>query len=99
MALLNPSKSLSLYIIIQSFGGVWSDLLTASLERRKGEFVPVRAINACRGSRGIAQLVLNLGPGWILVVTITSWPLYLLEKTPASMKQDAVWAAEPVWTF
>ena len=41
----------------------------------KCKVVPVRAIKACRGSRGIAPLILKLGTRWRSVVKFTPWPL------------------------
>jgi hypothetical protein len=41
-------------------------------------------MKACRGSGGIAPLVLNLGTRWRLVVNITSRPLYTGKKTTVS---------------
>jgi len=42
--------------------------------------VPVHAIKACSGSRGIAELVLNLGVSWKRAVSFTARLLYLGDK-------------------
>jgi len=33
------------------------------------------------------------------VVSVTTWPLFPLERTPVSIEYEAGWAPEPVWTF
>jgi hypothetical protein len=39
-------------------------LLTYVMEYVKGKYVPVHAMKVCRGSRGIAPLILILGNRW-----------------------------------
>jgi hypothetical protein len=46
----------------------------------KGEDVPVHAIKACSGSRGIAELVHNLGISWKRAVSFTARLLYFGDK-------------------
>jgi len=46
----------------------------------KGEVVPVHAIKAYRGIVGVAALILNLGTGWKLVVSLSRFPCR--EKNP-----------------
>jgi hypothetical protein len=41
----------------------------------KGKALPVHATKTCRGSRGIAPLILNLGDRWRWVGSITPWIL------------------------
>lgn len=48
----------------------------------KGEVVPLRAIKACMGSRGVHPLILKLGARWRLVINITPRPFYLREISP-----------------
>ena len=43
---------------------------------------PVHAVKAYSGSRGIAPLILNLGPRWRTMINVTPRPLYPLERTP-----------------
>jgi hypothetical protein len=40
----------------------------STYEHNKGKYLLVYAMNACRGSRGIASLILNLGTRWMWVV-------------------------------
>ena len=48
----------------------------------KGEVVPVHAIKAYSGSVGVAAVILNLGTGWKLVVSLMPQPLSLQRKKP-----------------
>jgi hypothetical protein len=48
----------------------------------KSKFVLVCAIKACRGTRSIASLILNLSTRWKQVVKVMPWPLYLQSKHP-----------------
>ena len=59
---------------------------------------PFHAMQAYRGSKGIAPLTLNLGTGWRRVVNVRPQPLYPRERAPLSTEQVAVWAPEKVWT-
>ena len=63
----------------------------------KANFTLEQAINAERGSRGIALLLLNLGAGWGWVDNTTPRPLYPLENT-VPIVSEAVGALEPFWT-
>ena len=45
----------------------------------KGAVVPVPATQACSGSRGVAELVLNLVIRWKCAVSFTAQSLYLGE--------------------
>jgi len=47
------------------------------------------------GNGGIAPFFLNLGNRWRLVVNFAPRPLYLRKGT---MKQDAVWRPQSLWT-
>ena len=49
--------------------------------------------------RYVAPLILNLGPGWRRVATITPQPLYPRERTAATSEQEAGWALELLWAF
>ena len=46
----------------------------------KGVVVPLHGMKACSGSRGIAELVLNLNIRWKLAVSFTAQLLYLRDK-------------------
>jgi hypothetical protein len=48
---------------------------------------------ACRGSRSIAALILNVSTRWRSVVTFTHQPLYPQQRTPAPTEQRAVSAS------
>ena len=50
-----------------------------------GEFIPFDAVKACRGSRGIAPLILNLSARWRWVFNVTSRELYPRERTPGTI--------------
>ena len=65
----------------------------------KRKTVPVYAVNAYRGSGGVASPILNLGTRWRWVVSFTPRPLCLRERTPAPIDWDAGWAPDPVWAF
>jgi hypothetical protein len=65
----------------------------------KGKFVAVHAMKACRGSRGIAPLILSLGTRYRWVVNFTPRPLFRRERTSLPFEWEAVWAPEPVWRF
>jgi hypothetical protein len=43
---------------------------------RNGKVVPVHNMKACRGSKGIPPLILDLGAKWRWVVNIMPRPLY-----------------------
>ena len=76
--------------------------VTTRKERKvkgKGKVVPVHAMKAYRGSRGIVPLNLNLDARWRWVVNLTPWQLYPWGRTPVHTEYEAVWAPEPVWTF
>jgi hypothetical protein len=60
---------------------------------------PVHAMEAYRGSRDIAPLVINLGTKWRWVVNFKLRSFYPLERSPVSTEQEAWLATEPVWTF
>ena len=45
------------------------------------------------------KVPLNLGARWRWVITFTSLPPYLRERTPESIEHEVVWAPEPVWTI
>jgi hypothetical protein len=51
-------------------------LLTLDSKRKKGEFFPVHAMKAYRGSRHIVSLILNLGTRWRCVFNFTPRPPY-----------------------
>jgi hypothetical protein len=59
----------------------------------------VYAMQAYRGSRGVAPLILNLGSRWRWVVNFTPWPLYPWEITPVPIELEARWAPWPVWSL
>ena len=42
---------------------------------KKGRIAPVHDMKACKGGRGIAPLILNLGIRWRWLVNIKPWPL------------------------
>jgi hypothetical protein len=71
--------------------------LRNSLEERssllqKGKVVPVYTIQACRGRRSIAPLILSLCTEWRWVFNFTPRPLYPREREPAPLVQLAGWA-------
>jgi len=41
-----------------------------TINKGKGKGVPVYAMKTCRGSRGAAQFVYNLGAGWRWVINV-----------------------------
>jgi len=43
---------------------------------------PVHTMQAQRGSRDIALLILNLGTRWSWMVNFTTWQLYARGRTP-----------------
>jgi len=49
------------------------------------------------GSRGMAVAILTFGTNWGLVHNATHWPLYLRERDPVPIVQEAGWAPDPVW--
>jgi hypothetical protein len=55
------------------------------------------ATQAQWGSRCIALLILNLGARWGRAVKATSLPLYLWERTPLSIVQEAPGPAGRFW--
>ena len=64
-----------------------------------GKVFLVHAMKVCRGSRGTAPFITNLGT-WRWVVNFMFQPHYLLERTPVAIEYEAAWAAaEQVWTF
>jgi hypothetical protein len=63
------------------------------------EIVPVQAMKAGRGNRGVAPPILNLGVRWRCVVNIMPRPLYPREITPVPTEQKAERAPELVETF
>ena len=44
--------------------------------------MPVRGLKACRGSRDMVVLILNLGARWSSAINITPRPLYTQERAP-----------------
>ena len=53
---------------------------------------------AHRGSRGIALLFLDHGTRRVWGVSVTPRALFIAEKDPVPIVQEAVWAPGPVWT-
>ena len=43
------------------------------------------------------MVILTLVTNWRLVVNATPWPLYLRERDPVPIVQEAGWALEPFW--
>jgi len=54
---------------------------------------------ACKGNRGTAPLIPNLGSRWRWVYNFTPRSLYLRERYPVLIEQGAGWAPEPVCTL
>jgi hypothetical protein len=51
------------------------------------------------GNRGIAPLIINLGPSWRWVVNVTPRLLYPQERTVVPIEMEADWVQEQVWTI
>ena len=60
-------------------------------------FTPEQAMKAQRRSRWLYSFF-NLGDKWGWVVNATSLPLYLPEREPVRIRQEAGWAPGAVWT-
>ena len=57
----------------------------------KGNIVSVHCMKACRGSRGIAPLTLNLDIRWRSVVSIMPRPFNAREINPVPIQKEVVW--------
>jgi hypothetical protein len=82
---------------------VWISEQTALISLKivqnvKGKAVPVHAVKAYRGTRGIAPLILNLGTRWRWVVNFTPRPLYPRKINPVRTEEEAGLAPEPAYT-
>jgi hypothetical protein len=66
----------------------------STLQRKwyKGKGVPVRAIMAYGGNRGIAPFIHKLGSKWRCEVNFTLRPLCRQEKKPVPIEKEAGWA-------
>jgi hypothetical protein len=64
----------------------------------KGKVVPVYAMKAYRGSRGIAPFILNFVTRRTLVV-VTPRPFYPRVRTLIATEKKDKWAPEAVWMF
>ena len=56
-------------------------------------------LKAYEGSRRTAPLIISCGNIWRRLVNLTLRPLYLLERTPVSIKLEAGWAVQMGWTL
>jgi ABC-type multidrug transport system fused ATPase/permease subunit len=59
-----------------------SNCIYDSTKEVKGEVIPIHAVKAYGGSGGIAQLILNLGTRWMLVVSPMSRLLLTHGRSP-----------------
>jgi hypothetical protein len=64
----------------------------------KDKYLALQAMKACKGSGGIALLILNLGARLSCVVTTTPRPLYLQGRSLVPINYEIVWGPELVWT-
>jgi len=55
-------------------------------------------MKAYRGSRSIAPSMLSLSTKWRRLASLTSWPFYPRDRTPALIKLEARWALKSVLT-
>ena len=62
-------------------------------------FFPVHATRACRGSRRVNPLILNIATRWRWVINFTPRPLCCLGRSPVHIEQEAWWRPESVWMF
>ena len=58
-----------------------------------------KGVEAHRGNRGMAPLILNLGTRFRSVINIMPRPFYPLGEKPVPSKQKAGWTPKSVWTF
>lgn len=56
-------------------------------------------MQAYRGSKSIALLILDHGATWMWAVKFTPWSLYPRKGTTVPIELEAWWAPEPVFTF
>jgi hypothetical protein len=64
-----------------------------------GKVVPVHAMQAYRGRRGIAPLILNLSVDGVEWLSSHLGYFTPRERTTVLIEQEAQWTVEPVWTF
>jgi hypothetical protein len=85
-----------------TLGGKWNNFLCISCAFvfiASIKFYPPMPWRHIGGSGGIALFILNLGTRWKWVANFTLQLLYLQERTPVPIEQEAGWATEVVWTF
>jgi len=92
-------RRLFIYLFIYLFIVCLTMLCVTHLYKgKKGKVAPVHFMKACRGSRGIPPLILDLGTGPSWAVNFALRVFYPRQRT-SYLECEAGWVPELTWTF